>query len=265
MPVKHLLCDLDETLLHTLSTTKNAYDKVFDSLNMPHKSAAEIKKATGGKPKSEVFGYMLCGEAFAQGEPYTLHCKNGCITRSAAEMKEIMAQAHDTFYKYIEDNHIKDASLIEGALTLLSYCQNNGVKLHIISSKSPEYLKQEVEHFGLAPFFDKIYGSPKIHPNENAAQLKLREKPHRGAFIAMFDGNPPPAEDCMVIGDGKADRDLAANIGCPCIAFDASYPGGINKLTKAIGIIDKENNDCLGKPIINVLQSLLQKHKNHTN
>ena len=47
MTIKHLLCDLDETLLHTLSTTKNAYDCVFDSLNMPRKTAAEIKKATG--------------------------------------------------------------------------------------------------------------------------------------------------------------------------------------------------------------------------
>ena len=65
MTIKHLLCDLDETLLHTLSTTKNAYDCVFDSLNMPRKTAAEIKKATGGKPKSEIFGYMLCGETFA--------------------------------------------------------------------------------------------------------------------------------------------------------------------------------------------------------
>ena len=102
--------------------------------------------------------------------------------------------------------------------------------------------------------------SPKIHPNENAAQLKLREKPHRGAFVAMFDGNPPPPEDCLVIGDGKADRDLAKNIGCRCITFDATYPGGIDKLIKAIGIIDKHNNDRLGKPISGILAGLL-KHR----
>lgn len=261
MAVKHLLCDLDETLLHTLATTKNAYDCVFDSLNMPRKSAAEIKKVTGGKPKSEVFGYMLCGNSFANGEPYTIQTKDGDVSYNQEEMKNIMAQAHKNFYQYIEKNHINDASIIEGATTLLSYCQNNDVKLHIISSKSPEYLVQEIEHFGLSKYFDKVYGSPKIHPNEDASALKLREKPHLGSFMAMFDGTPPPAQDCMVIGDGKADRDLAQNIGCKCIAFDASYPGGIDKLTKAIGIIDKENGDQLGKPICDLLQSLLNRNR----
>ena len=140
MTIKHLLCDLDETLLHTLSTTKNAYDCVFDSLNMPRKTAAEIKKATGGKPKSEIFGYMLCGETFAAGEPYSLQTKKGLRTLNQKQMEETMSLAHDTFYNYIEQNHIRDASLVEGALTLLSYCQKNEVRLHIISSKSPEYL-----------------------------------------------------------------------------------------------------------------------------
>mgnify|MGYP002711013214 CR=1 FL=1 len=78
MTIKHLLCDLDETLLHTLSTTKNAYDCVFDSLNMPRKTAAEIKKATGGKPKSEIFGYMLCGETFAAGGKHVKNHLLGC-------------------------------------------------------------------------------------------------------------------------------------------------------------------------------------------
>ena len=147
MTIKHLLCDLDETLLHTLSTTKNAYDCVFDSLNMPRKTAAEIKKATGGKPKSEIFGYMLCGETFAAGEPYSLQTKKGLRTLNQKQMEETMSLAHDTFYNYIEQNHIRDASLVEGALTLLSYCQKNEVRLHIISSKSPEYLEQELDHF----------------------------------------------------------------------------------------------------------------------
>lgn len=88
MTIKHLLCDLDETLLHTLSTTKNAYDCVFDSLNMPRKTAAEIKKATGGKPKSEIFGYMLCGETFAADEPYSLQTKKGLRTLNQKQMEE---------------------------------------------------------------------------------------------------------------------------------------------------------------------------------
>lgn len=155
MTIKHLLCDLDETLLHTLSTTKNAYDCVFDSLNMPRKTAAEIKKATGGKPKSEIFGYMLCGETFAAGEPYSLQTKKGLRTLNQKQMEETMSLAHDTFYNYIEQNHIRDASLVEGALTLLSYCQKNEVRLHIISSKSPEYLEQELDHFNLTPFLIK--------------------------------------------------------------------------------------------------------------
>lgn len=66
-----------------------------------------------------------------------------------------MSLAHDTFYNYIEQNHIRDASLVEGALTLLSYCQKNEVRLHIISSKSPEYLEQELDHFNLTPFLIK--------------------------------------------------------------------------------------------------------------
>lgn len=74
----------------------------------------------------------------------------------------------------------------------------------------------------------------------------------------MFDGNPPPPEDCLVIGDGKADRDLAKNIGCRCITFDATYPGGIDKLIKAIGIIDKHNNDRLGKPISGILAGFVE-------
>lgn len=257
MTIKHLLCDWDETLAHTLSTTKNAYDKVFDLFNMPHKEPSEIKKLTGGKPKSEIFGYMLCGESFANGEPYTLQTKDGPKLCSQEEMQKIIKDAHHTFYDYIEKNHITDASIIEGATTLLSYCRNNGVKLHIISSKSPEYLKDEVKHLGLEIFFDKIYGSPKINPNEDISQLKTREKPNLGTFIAMFDGNPPPADECLVIGDGSADQKLADNIGCKCIRVDASKADGIKKLTQAIGIIDSKNENKLGIPITNLLCSLL--------
>ena len=227
---------------------------------MPRKSPAEIKKITGGKPKSEIFGYMLCGENFASGEPYIIQTKQGPVSRSRTEMEKIMTTCHNLFYDYIEKNHIKDASVIEGATTLLSYCQNNAVKLHIISSKSPEYLLQEVSHFGLQSYFDKIYGSPKIRPHEEVSALKLREKPNLGAFIAMFDGNPPPAAECLVIGDGVADQKLADNIGCPCIRINADSSEGINKLTQAIGIIDKQNDNRLGKPIWNILNSL-SKHK----
>ena len=99
---------------------------------------------------------MLCGETFAAGEPYSLQTKKGLRTLNQKQMEETMSLAHDTFYNYIEQNHIRDASLVEGALTLLSYCQKNEVRLHIISSKSPEYLEQELDHFNLTPFFDKI-------------------------------------------------------------------------------------------------------------
>ena len=75
----------------------------------------------------------------------------------------------------------------------------------------------------------------------------------------MFDGNPPPANECLVIGDGSADQKLADNIGCKCIHIDASQPNGIEKLTQAIGIIDSENDNRLGIPISNILSSLLKR------
>lgn len=113
MTIKHLLCDLGENVVHTLSTTKNAYDCVFDSLNMPRKRSRN-KKATGGKPKSEIFGYMFCGETFAAGEPYSLQTKKGLRTLNQKQMEETMSLAHDTFYNYIEQNHIRMPVWLKG-------------------------------------------------------------------------------------------------------------------------------------------------------
>ena len=177
MAIKHLLCDWDETLAHTLTTTKNAYDNVFDTFNMAHKEPSEIKKLTGGKPKSEIFGYMLCGESFAKGEPYTLQTKDGPKQYSQKEMEKIIERAHFTFYDYIEKNHIKDASIIEGTVNLLSYCRNNNVKLHIISSKSPEYLKEEVKHLGLESFLIKYMVLLKSTPMKILPASKPERNP----------------------------------------------------------------------------------------
>ncbi|MDR1026479.1 MAG: HAD hydrolase-like protein [Lactobacillus sp.] len=252
MTVKHLICDWDETLVHTLPTVKNAYDAVFDYLNMGRKSFEEIKKITGGKAKSEIFSYMLFGKGsddFDTNEELTLSTKDGEKVLSAQDASELAQKSYDIFYDYINKNHIKELKIMEGALEFLNYCKAQNISLYILSSKSPEFLKKETEALKLDHFFTAIYGSPAGATGEG----KKLEKPNIDAFLALFGGNPPPAELCCVIGDGKADEKLAENIGCPCIIVNEKCNTCVPKLSLAINRLNELNR----KPLIAFTKSAI--------
>lgn len=213
-----MICDWDETLVHTLPTLKNAYDFVFDSLNLPRKPYCEVKELTHGCPKSELFLLMVDNN------------------------KKLENQARKLFYQYIKKHHLKEMTVIDGAPEFLDYCKNQNIKLYILSSKSPEFLCDEVTASGLCQFFSGIYGSPHLSDKEEEVSL---EKPYYGSFKALFKGNPPPAEECCVIGDGLMDYTLAQNIGCPAIIVNETFKDGIHKISQAIGKINELNRKNL--------------------
>lgn len=185
MTIKHIICDWDETLAHTLPTIKNAYDCVFDSFGIPHKTMEEIKTFTSSVPKNKLFQFLVGN-------------------KNSSTAKEL-------YYNYIKQNHIKEMKVMKGALELLKYCQNNNIKVHIMSSKSPEFLLPEIEAAGFLPYITNYYGSPKLTMGNTV------EKPSIEAVKILFKGLLPNPEDCIVIGDGEIDCALAQNIACPCL------------------------------------------------
>ena len=240
MKIKHIICDWDETLVHTLSTVKKAYDSVFKALDMKTKSLSEIKTLTSGKPKSELFIYMLFGDSYNKGKSAILKTKKGDKKLSHDEVLSVADFAKKQFYKYIEENHIKELKPVKGVREFLDFCKEHEISLYILSSKSPEYLKKEITALGFTKYFKSTFGSPKLKNGESLEDLKNREKPSYGAFLALFNNKPPLKKECCIIGDGKSDFTLAKNTGCRFIPVNSSLEGSFKTLNQVKKYLEKE-------------------------
>lgn len=118
-------------------------------------------------------------------------------------------EAQDMLYGYIQENHLKDLKVLEGAPDVVAYLTRHNVPIGIVSNKRHDVLRREVEHLGWEKHFavyngagvakaDKPSGEPLLHA--------LRE--HEGGLTPG---------DIIYVGDTESDLSCAAEAGCPVI------------------------------------------------
>ncbi len=126
------------------------------------------------------------------------------------------------------------AKLNENCVPTLEYIREEEVKQIILSASQIENLEEQVSHFGIIDYFDRLLGLNNCHATSKVDIGK------RWLEESGFDKG-----EVLLIGDTMHDYETACEIGCDCLLL-------------ASGHQSKGRVSCFGVPVI---QSLLEVKK----
>ena len=199
--IKYAVFDWDGTLADTYPVINGAYAHVFKKMKQPVLSVDEIKQITSSKQNKDTFTYLFGDQA---------------------------AKAKEVYYEYIEKYHTS-LTAMPYAKELLDFCKSSHMTALLLTNKKTKYVMEELKVLEFDKYFSKIV----------AAGEYQEDKPHRIACEALFDGKLPPSNEIIVVGDGKADVEVAKVYGAKSIIYQGKIQGdyNINSLSQAIEIM----------------------------
>lgn len=106
----------------------------------------------------------------------------------------------------------KENRLYTGIMPMLKALKKNGAYLAIASAKPEAFVKRIAEHFGFAPYFDKIIGA--TFENISSSKLDLL----KAALPEEYD-----ASRAAMVGDRMFDMEAAAQLGMRAIGVAYGY------------------------------------------
>lgn len=146
----------------------------------------------GGKPIEMPF--YLDNFAFPVRPFYD---KIGIVARNEDEWNSIAREYHETYLS-------QPKSLNRGAIAALEMAKASGCRQSIVSALRQDLLEEQVRRYGVAGYFDFLYGSNNLDGASKvsrARELMARLTPD--AFV--------------LIGDALHDKEVADALGIPCI------------------------------------------------
>lgn len=125
-------------------------------------------------------------------------------------------EAEKVFRKHLNDIVIQDLCLFDGIEDLLYFLKDNKVYTAVVSNKLSTSLREEVSHFQLDKFFNKIVGSGDT--------LFDKPSPEPLFFALRGSGIKPSRDEVFFVGDSIVDMDCAKNAGVTGIIFNNHIP-----------------------------------------
>lgn len=185
---KTVLFDLDGTLLKTKPGIIWSLKKALSDLNLPI-------------PPEDKLNLFL-------GPPLFY-----CFTDICGLTPELADKASVIFRKYYETKGLYNATVYDGIIPLLKRLREKGYRLGIATSKSDEFAKAVVRHFGLAEYFDSISGSPEDSPTWTKTD----------SILSVISSLGSDKKSALMVGDRKFDIEGAKKAGVDCIGVLYGY------------------------------------------
>lgn len=104
------------------------------------------------------------------------------------------------------------ACLREDAVTVLEYIRDMGISQVILSASQIQNLEEQVNHFGIAGYFDKLLGLDNCH-----ATSKVDVGRSWLAESGFGDG------EVILVGDTLHDFETANELGCSCLLLSSGH------------------------------------------
>ena len=203
--VKAVIFDLDGVLVHTDELHYQAWKKIADELSIPFDH--EVNNRLRGVSRMESLDIIL-----------SYSNKTFSLTE-----REMLAEEKNEEYKRLLGS-ISPKDLVDGALELLKYLKDKGIRVAIgSSSKNTKYI---LKRLGIIDEFDAISDGNNIS----------KSKPDPEVFIKAASYLYLKVEDCMVVEDARS-------------GIDAAYAGGF----KSFGIGDASKYEKTNYPIKKLL------------
>ena len=119
-------------------------------------------------------------------------------------------KAGELYQQHYRAHHLHRLTALPQSRELLDLVKGLGLFNTVVSNKKGVNLRQEVEHIGWAPLFDKVVG----------AQDAARDKPFCEPVMMAFENAPlSPGPDVWFFGDSEIDLECAKNTGCTAILY----------------------------------------------
>lgn len=194
----HIYFDLDGTLTNPYEGITKCILYALDKLGFPHPSDDFLYNCIG-PPLYDTFPQLV-------GEELTL-------------------QAVDLYRERFNDVGWQENLLYDGVLETLETVRREGRRLFVATSKPHEQARRIVEHFGMAPFFDTVYG----------CELDGTRSKKTDLLKYAISLNPGAVRRTMV-GDRK--HDLIGAIANGMRPIGVSYGYGSTEELTAAGAVD---------------------------
>ena len=168
-------------------TLPGIYDVVLKTLGIyeGHLSASGLLAV--GSRQETIWG--TAGTAAMLGHPWIQAVKLATATLTAADQQWLPKAAH--------------TPLLPGVLGFLRSLRQANLKILMVSADSQTNLEQFVEHYRLHPYFDKLQGVSRQHPDKTDPEFLL-------AACSAIGLSP---QQGIVIGDAASDLRMAQSAG----------------------------------------------------
>lgn len=184
----HILWDWNGTLLDDT-------DAALKTLNI-------MIAERGGKPIEMPF--YLDNFAFPVRPFYD---KIGIVARDEDEWNYIAREYHEVYLR-------QEKALNRGAFAALEAAKAAGCRQSIVSALRQDLLEEETKRYGVAGYFDYLYGSNNL---DGASKLSRA----RELMARLAESDERRAATCdssfVLIGDALHDKEVADALGIPCV------------------------------------------------
>jgi phosphoglycolate phosphatase len=193
-----LLFDLDGTLTDPFDGITRSLEHALDALGHRCASRDELRWCIG-PPLRQSFATMLA-------------------TSDRALIERAIEAYRERYFRIgLFENQVYD-----GVPAMLATVQARGYRALVVTSKVREAAERVVAHFGLAPFFERVYGSDPHGALDD-----------KGDLIAhLLDAEGIDPQRCVMIGDRLHDILAARRHGISTVGVTWGY-GSIEELTEA--------------------------------
>lgn len=118
-------------------------------------------------------------------------------------------------------------ALCPGAADVLAALKSAGVRQVILSASELGLLQKQVEHLGLAGFFDELLGQTDYYAHGKLAVGK-----------AWMERQGFDAADAVLVGDSLHDAEVAAGLGTKCVLCAAGHQSRARLAAAGVPVID---------------------------
>jgi phosphoglycolate phosphatase len=182
MKPKAILFDWDNTLADTWPTIYQAMCETFEAMGHEPWSFEETKERVHRSMRDsfpEIFG-------------------------------DRWQQASEIYFKSFRRVHLEKLTPLEDAEEVLIALKNTDIYTALVSNKTGEALRLEVDHIGWNGYFSKVVGA------KDAEEDKPSPKPVR---MALEGSGIEPSQDVWFVGDSVTDMECAYNSNCVPIFY----------------------------------------------
>lgn len=192
---KHIVFDLDGTLVESLPGIAEGVRRALVSMNRPAPEPQQVRGMIGQGAKN------LC--ALALGYPD----ENAVPADMLGQMYRLFCEAYPHCWQG------ERTQPYEGMPQLLSRLAQGGARMAVLSNKPHEVTLPMVQQIFSAVPFDPILGFTGQYPR----------KPAPDALLAIASQWGVPPSELTLVGDSLYDARTAANAGCRLVLVDWGY------------------------------------------